>query len=67
MEICGILPMAVELVSEGTGLPGNDVCLSGPTDWILRYIKPDIYLFYSKGAINEHVKSRNPISIVDLL
>ena len=37
-----MLPGEAELVSERTGLPGRAKSvqrLSGPTDWILRYIK----------------------------
>ena len=41
-----MLPREVKLVSEWTGLPGGEVwsALSGPTDWILHYIKTYIYL-----------------------
>ena len=43
-----VLPWEVELVPEWTGQPGGEVlsALSGPTDWILRYLKICIYLFY---------------------
>ena len=49
-----MLPGEAELVSECTGQPGKakslkaDRTLSGPTDWILRYIKTNFF-FYKVG------------------
>ena len=48
MQLRWMLPREVELVSEWTCLPGGEVqsAFSGPTDWILRYIKTYIYPFF---------------------
>ena len=42
-----MLAREVELVPESTGLPEDEVenALSGPTNWILRYIKNIKYTF----------------------
>ena len=39
-------------VSEWTGLPGEESALSGPTDWIQRYIKP--YLLHNVVLPNKY-------------